>query len=302
MKQNFVPYVLCPECQRRIDIDDEDKNNLASINVREKEIQCSSGHRFSLFEGIISLGLHPDHYNVFWPLKGVEVGQEQIRVGQWRIVTPKNTFEEIDEVHTIYFPIDDTQLSGVRTEARIRREKPNEFCLMTCGAEEEWGKTINVNWVVYGIVSDTELEIWRENLTYAARHLLAANYRPSVFQSAVAVESFVYELVTGYLRDAKWDEKIIKDYIDGSSIESLSVQGLIRMFIQEIMEINIPKEVFSGWMRLKRMRDALAHGDLVRYKNLSDLNGNKLINDQARAKFAYKSAVSFINEVLYPDK
>ena len=231
MKGNLVPYVLCPECQRRIDIDDGYNNKLESINVREEEIRCSSGHRYSLFEGIVSLGLHPDHYNIFWPLKGMEIGQEQIRVGQWRIVTPKSSFEEIDEVQTIYFPVDDTHLSGVRTEARFKREKPNEFCLMTSGMEEEWGETINVNWVVYGIVSGTELDIWKENLTYAARHLLAANYRPSVLQSAVAVESFVYDMVTSYLRDANWDEKNIKYYIDGSSIESLSVQGLIRRIV-----------------------------------------------------------------------
>jgi hypothetical protein len=300
----MIPYVLCPECQRRIDLDDEIGNSFKSIQVRETTIRCSAGHNFTLFEGLISLGLQPDHYNIFWPIKGIETGQERIRVGEWCRVKPKKSFEEIDEVQTIFFPEGEgIQLPGVRTGASFNRKSTNEFLLMSSGLEREWGKTIIVNWIIYGVVSGSDIEIWRENLTFAARQLLGANYRPSVIQSAVAVESFVYEYVTTYLRDiAKWNPKNIKDYVEGASIDSLSIQGLIRIFIQEMMSIEIPKDVFVSWMRLKNMRDALAHGDLNRYRHLTAPDGHKFVGDKERAEFAYSVAVRFIYEVLYPAK
>lgn len=290
-------FVLCPECQRKVNLNDDFNDKL----VRDTRIQCSAGHKFTIFDGLISLGLQPDHYNIFWPIHGMETGQVRIQVGQWIIIKPKKPFEEIDEVQTIFFSEEDSiELSNVRTEARFRRDNPSEFCLMICGEKEDWGKVIIMDWIVYGTIKDTELEVWRENLTYAARQLLAANYRPSIIQSAVAVESFVYDNVINYLKKSKWDPKNIKDYVEGSSIDSLSVQGLIRIFIQEIMGVIIQKEVFDGWIRLKRMRDSLAHGDLKRYRTLTDASGQSFLDDKSRAEFAYQSAVRFIYDVRYP--
>ena len=297
----YHDYVQCPECFRRMNLDDKAKSAIDSNQIREWRITCSSGHNFSAFQGLLAVRMQPNHYNVFWPIQGMESGQVQMRVGEWKMIKIEKSFDELDEIKTIYFQEGGGKLSGVRTNARFTRTTPKEFCLMTSGLKEEWGQKIKINWIVYGITSEVEIEAWQENLIYAARQLLNANYRPSVIQSAVSVESYVFDFVTKYLKDiARWDHQTIKDYVEGSSINSLSVQGLIKIFIQETIGIKIPKDVFAEWMRLKNMRDALAHGDLIRYRNLKSPGGLKFPSDKERAEFAYSSAVRFIYEVRYP--
>jgi hypothetical protein len=298
----IVDYVLCPECHRRIDLDDEARSALEERRGREWETECVDGHAFCLHDGVMTTRLQPNHYNVFWHIQGIESGQESMRVGEWRVVRPRKPFEEIDEIRTICYPEEDgCALPGVRSEGRFDNTNPSEFWIMTSGYESEWGQRIRVNWIVYGSVPTSSLDIWRENLLFAARQLLATNYRPCVIQSAIAVESFVYHFVMDYLsEEAGWRPTTIRNYIHGASRDSLPLQGVIGVCIEEVMGLPILEEVRAGWNRLKQMRDALAHGDLHRYGRLTDLNGQLFAGERDRAEFAYRAAVRFIYEIRYP--
>lgn len=300
----MLDYVLCPECHRRIDLDDETRTALEEKRGREREweLECAGGHVFLLHDGVMATRLQPNHYNVFWHIQGVDSGQESMRVGEWCVIRLNKPFEEIDEIKTICYPEEDGRaLPGVRSEARFDNANPNEFWVMTSGYEAEWGQRVRINWIVYGAVPMSSLDIWRENLVFAARQLLAANYRPCVIQSAIAVESFVYHSVMSYLsEEAGWRPTTIRDYIHGASRDSLPLQGVIRVCIEEIMGLAISEEVRAGWKRLKQMRDALAHGNLRRYRELTDPNGQHFVSERNRAEFAYKVAVRFIYEIRYP--
>ena len=298
----MLDYVLCPECHRRIDLADEARTALEGKRGREWELECAGGHVFPLHDGVMAIKLQPNHYSVFRHIQGIESGQKSLRVGEWCVITLTKPFEEIDEVKTICYPEQNAcALPGVRSEAQFDNTAPNEFWVMTSGYETEWGKRIRVNWIVYGAVSMSSMDIWRENLVFAARQLLAANYRPCVIQSATAVESFVYHFVMDYLsEESGWHSTTIKKYIHGASRDSLPLQGVIRVCIEEIMGVPISEKVRAGWNRLKQMRDALAHGNLQRYRGLTDLNGQRFAGERDRAEFAYRAAVRFIYGIRYP--
>jgi len=297
-----VDYVLCPECHRSTRLDDEAKTALEERRGREWELECADGHVFCLHDGIMTVRLQPNHYNVFWHIQGIESGQVSLRVGEWRVVTLSKPFEEIDEVKTICYPeVDGCALPGVRSEARFDNTNPKEFWVMTSGYEAEWGQRVRINWIVYGAVPTSTLDIWRENLIFAARQLLAANYRPCVIQSAVAVESFVYDFAVGFLREkAGWRSSTVDNYIRGRGKDSLPLQGVIRVCIQEIMGLRISGEVWKGWQCLRKMRNALAHGNVQGYKEANDPNGLRFASERDRAEFAYRAAVRFIYEIRYP--
>ena len=295
------PYALCPKCDLRIDLDDETKMALESKRGRMWELECTNGHLFSLHDGMLAAKLQPSHYNVFWHIQGIESGQENISVGKWHTVRLQKPFEEIDDIKLIYYTKDDIDISGVRCEAKFDKKDPNYFWLVTSGDEVEWGRKVCIDWTVYGVVPTDPLDIWRETLIFAARQLLAANYRPAILQSAVAIESFVYSFVIDYLKKTKgWRSTTVDDYIDASkSRDALSLQGVIQVCIQEVMGLSISEEVWVGWQRLRKMRNALAHGDLQKYRRLSGPDGQYFTNDKSKAEFAYRTAVKFIYEIRY---
>jgi hypothetical protein len=295
-------YVLCPECERRIQLGEEARTALEEKRGRAYELECAGGHVFSVHDGVMTTRLQPSHYNVFWHIQGIENGQNSVRVGEWRVIRLSKPFVEIDKIVTICHAEEDGRvLPGVRSEAQYDNTNPDHFWLMTSGDEAEWGQRIRINWTVYGAVPTASLEIWRENLIFAARQLLAANCRPCIIQSATAVESFVYDFVIDYLeKQAGWTSSIIDNYIRGESRDSLPLQGIIKVCIQEIMGLRISEKVWAGWQRLRQMRNALAHGDLRRYRQLTDLNGQRFACERDRAQLAYGTAVRFIYEIRYP--
>jgi hypothetical protein len=178
---------------------------------------------------------------------------------------------------------------------------PDHFWLMTSGDDDECGCDVRIDWTVYGILPTLSLEVWRENLIFAARQLLSGNYRPCVLQSAVAVESFVYDVVHRFLREeAAWQTSTIKRYIDGASRDSLPLRGIIYVCVREIMGVTISDDSLGRWKRLREMRNALAHGDLTGYMRLVDFNGRRFANERERAEFAYRTAVQFIYDIRYP--
>lgn len=297
----MLDSVFCPECNRRIELGREAITALEEKRGRECELECPDGHIFSLHEGVVKTRLKPSLYSVFWHIQGIEHGHQSTRVGEWRIVRLSKPFEKIDEITTVCFPEEEgLVLPGVRSEARFDGADPTCFWLMTSGNEAEWGQRVRINWTAYGAVP-TSLDIWRENLIFAARQFLAANHRPCVIQSAVAVESFVYDFVIDYLEGtAHWSHTTVQEYIHGASRDSLPLQGVIRVCIQEMMGLRFSQDIWAGWRRLKQMRDALAHGDLSRYMQLTDSNGQRFVSEQDRARFAYQAAVRFIYEIRYP--
>lgn len=296
----MLTHVSCPECDRRIELDFKARTLLEEKRGRELELECADGHVFSLHDAVITARLRPKHYDVFLPIQGIERGQKSVRVGEWYVIRLVKPFEHIDDVKTTCYPEERGRaLLDVRSEARFDNTTPNEFWLMTSGNSAEWGQRVCVDWVVYGAVPTT-LDIWRENLVFAARQFLGANYRPCVVQSAVAVESFIYDFVTHYLQDAGWDATTIKDYIEGDAPDALPLQGVIRVCIQEIMGLQIPGDVWTKWQRLRSMRNALAHGDLKKFVCVKDHNGKPFANDHDRAELAYETAVRFIYELRYP--
>lgn len=186
----MLDHVLCPECNLRIILDDEARTALEEKGGREWELECADGHVFFLHDGVMATGLQPTHYDVFWHIQGIDRSQERMRVGEWRVIRLSKPFEKTDEIKTICYPEEDgCILPGISSEARFDNTDPSHFWLMTSGDEAEWGQRICINWTAYGAVP-TALDIWRENLIFAARQFLSANYRPCVIQSAVAVESW----------------------------------------------------------------------------------------------------------------
>ena len=296
-----MDYVLCLECDRRINLDDEARTALKEKRGRELELECAGGHIFSLHDGVMTTRLQPSHYNVFWHIHGIETGRESMRVGEWCVIRFDKPFKEIDDIKTVCYPEQDgCTLPGVRSEAQFDSSNPNEFWVMTSGDEAEWGQKVRVDWIVYGTLPISSLDIWREILIFAARQLLAANYRPCVLQSAIAVESFVYDFVKDYLEEeAGWRLNTIKEYIIGKR-NSLPLQGVIQVCIEEIMGHQI-SEVQGEWTRLRAMRNALAHGDLKKYGQLANFQGQQFASEEDRAKFAYRTAVRFIYGVRYPE-
>jgi hypothetical protein len=294
---------MCPYCNRQFEVSSlEVAHSVENNEYRMRNVDCTCGKKISLFEGALKLSESPNYYSVFWPLNGIQIGQEEMTIGEWKTINLPSEFHEIDEINTTCFPVKNIKdFARIRAEAKFNKDKPNEFNIYTSGGKEEWGMAIKVDWVVYGLRSDMNIDVWQENLNFAARQLLTSNYRPSVIQSAISVESFVYHFVTEYLRnETGWSPKNIKKYVDGSSNESLPVQGIVRIFVQEMMGIEISKDVFENWIRLKNLRDALAHGDLKRYANLKYPNGNQFISDKERAEYSYQSAIRFIYEILFP--
>ena len=291
----------CPLCCRQVKLTDEAAAVLREKNGRGFEAECADGHTFTLHDAVMSAKLQPMHHDVFLPLQGIEQGRSRIRVGEWKMVRLGKPFDHVDDVKTAWYPAEEgVSLLSVRAEARYDNTAPHEFWLMTSGDELEWGQQVVVDWAAYGGVP-AGLEVWRENLIFAARQFLSANYRPCVIQSAVAVESFVYDVVPAYLRDsAKWNAGTVKDYIAGGSRDALSLSGVIRVCIRETMGVQISQQVWDGWRRLKEMRDALAHGNLDRYGKLADANGQPFPGERHRAMFAYEAAVRFIYDVRYP--
>jgi hypothetical protein len=299
----MLDYAVCPECCRRVDLGDEDKSILEQKLGREWEMECDSGHIFYLHDGILATKLQPSHYSVFWNIQGIESGRVDLRVGEWCVIRLTEEFDKIDEIKTICYPEqDDDSLTGVRSEAQFDSANPNEFWIMTSGQEMEWGKGIKVKWIVYGSVPRSSLDVWKENLIFAARQLLAANYRTCVIQSAVAVESFVYHFVKkNLIEEDGWRPKTVEQYIDGASRDSLSLQGVIRVCIEEIMGLSLSSRVRGGWSRLRKMRNALAHGELDTYLGLPNLDGQPFVSERDRADFAYRVAVRFIYGIRYPN-
>ena len=298
----MLDCVLCPECNRRLDLDENAQAAFEERRGREWELECIDGHVFSLHCGILATKLRPSHYSVFWDIRGVESGQEVMRVGEWRTIQLSKPFDDLDEVKTICYSDEvDCVLLNTRSEAQFDKKTPTHIWLMTSGDEEEWGKRICVHWTAYGTIPTHRMDIWRETLIFAARQLLAANYRPSVVQSAVAVESFVYAFVIDYLRTEGWRPATIDNYIDASkSRDALSLNGTIQVCIREIMGLPIPSDVWSAWTRLRKMRNALAHGNLTEYRNIRGANGLGLAGEKERAEFAYETAVRFIYTIRYP--
>lgn len=296
-------HVLCPECSRRLALDDAARAALEEKRGRGWELECADGHIFSLHDGMLATRIHPSHSEIFWDIQGVESGRETMRVGEWHTVRLNQAFEDLDEVKTICYPDEpDSVLLGVRSEARFDRKSPDHLWLMTSGDEAEWGETVCVHWTAYGTVPTHRMEVWRETLIFAARQLLAANYRPSVVQSAVAVESFVYGFVIDYLKDAGWCSKTIDTYVDASkSRDALSLNGTIQVCIREIMGLPIPEETWAEWVCLRKMRNALAHGNLVEYRSIRAASGQHFADEKARSEFAYRAAVQFIYDIRYPD-
>jgi len=297
-------YVLCPECQRQMQVGEEAGAALKDKRGREYELECAGGHVFSIHDAVMTTRLHPSHYNVFWHIQGIERGQNSLRVGEWCTVKLGKLFVEIDRIVTMCYPEEDgCILPGVRSEAQYDHTTLDHFWLMTSGDEAEWGQRMRIDWTVYGVVPQAPLEIWRENLVFAARQLLSANYRASVLQSAAAVESFVYCFVKEYLSvEAGWRSQTIRDYINGKSRDSLPLNGVIQVCIREIMKRPIPEAMWLSWKRLRDMRNGLAHGDLPGYLRTPEpYSGQPFPDDKARARFAYETAVRFIYNIRYPD-
>jgi len=65
------------------------------------------------------------------------------------------------------------------------------------------------------------------------------------------------------------------------------------------MGIQIPGEVWKEWQCLRKMRNALAHGNMRGYGQIKDPNGLRFASERDRAEFAYKTAVRFIYEIRY---
>lgn len=295
-----MEHLLCPTCQITEKLAESNKEILEQNRGKEYDLECENGHVFRLHDGVMTTRLHPSHFNVFFNIQGIETGQISTCVGEWSLIPLRKEFDEIDNINTIWFPEENGQaLPGVRSEPSFDNSNPKEFWILTSGDKEDWGKRIRIKWIVYGASIGSSLDIWRENLIFAARQLLSANYRPSVIQSAIAVESFVYDYVINYLESSGWRSNTISSYIDGVSRDSLPLQGIIKVCIQEVIGIHISDEVMNEWKRLKQMRDSLAHGDTNRYRNIKDINGMSFENERDKAIFAYRAAVKFIYEIRY---
>jgi hypothetical protein len=294
--------LYCPQCMTLISLNDEATTALDEIRGHEYYLECTNGHMLSLHEVVLATKLQPSHYNTFRRIQGIESGQTQMRVGEWNTIELSRSFEEIDEIKTSCHSRDESTYLGVRSEAKFDKRTTDHFWIMTCGDEAEWGQGLNVDWTVYGVISTASLEIWRENLIFAARQLLSANYRPSIIQSGVSVESYVYSFVLSYLKNVRgWQSITIDNYIDASkSRDALPLNGVIRVCVQEIMGIQISDQIWTKWRCLRKMRNALAHGNLTDYRDIRNPDGNYFANELDRADFAYRTAVRIVYAIRYP--
>lgn len=299
-----MDQVICPRCSRTLRLDS------AAITARDEgrgrtvELECPDGHVFLLHDGLMATKLQPDHYHIFWPIQGVECGELRLRVGEWTVVPLTRPFDQIDRIKTYCLAEEKGRsLLNARSEAQCDNTNPSHFWLLTSGAEQEWGQKLVVKWTAYGTVaspSPPSEPVWKENLVFAARQFLANNYRPCVIQSAVAVESYVYDLVIGHLKLSGWSPNTIDEYVSGQSRDSLSLQGVIKVCIEEVMGRQIQPDTWAEWRTLKKMRDALAHGDLMAFRKLRQSSGQPFAREHDRAKFSYQAAVRFIYGLRYP--
>ena len=191
-------------------------------------------------------------------------------------------------------------LHGAKAVAHFDTALEDRFWLLTSGTDESWGKSLRVNWVVYGAVVGEKTDVWRENLSFAARQLLKGNYRPCAIQSEIAVESFLYHFAEEYLvQQRRWKPSSVREYILGGSRDAMPLQGVLRICVEEMMGIRLGEDLLAGWKCLKSMRDALAHGDLERYRRWTSPDGKPFESERDRAAFAYRCAVTMIYELRY---
>lgn len=291
----------CPKCQSPVELPFSAVQALEAGRARDKELQCALGHSFGLHAGVIEARCNPDHYGVFRSSRGIESGQETMGVGEWRVVRLRTSFEQIDEVQTVCFPAEENVvLRGTKAVAHFDTKLEDRFWLLTSGTNENWGQSLKVNWVVYGAVIGEKTDVWRENLSFAARQLLKGNYRPCVIQSEIAVESFLYHFAEEFLVEQnRWRPSTVREYILGGSRDAVPLQGVLKICVEELMGIRLGEDILAGWRCLKAMRDALAHGDLERYRRSASPDGRPFACERDRAGFAYRSAVMMIYELRY---
>jgi hypothetical protein len=274
---------------------------IVTKSLRKPTIDCKCGQKLSIFDGAVKYFEELDFYKLYSPFGGVKDGSEIIKVGEWKRVILDTDFDTIDEIHTNGYSMnEDISLHGMKIDTSFDRSKPNEFTIFTSSNEDELGQIANIRWVAYGQKTNLQLDIWKENCIFSARQLLLKNYRSCVIQSAISIESFIYQLVTKHLKnELKWDKKLIGDYIDGESKDSFPVQSLVRIFIQKFMKIKVGSAIVEDWKCLKKLRDSLAHGNIEKYNKISKPSGEVFIDDKERAIFSYQTMTKFIFEILY---
>jgi len=301
---------MCPVCGCKLDSDEDSLEAFKERHGKGRQLECAEGHVSSLHQCALAARVQPSYFDIFYPLGGIESGSAEVQVGEWRSITLSKEFVRLDHVSAHWTSEQELEpdfAQSVRVDALHEPAIADTFWVLTSSSDPRFlNHSVTAHWTAFGDIAREERALWRELLILAARQLLSHNYRSAVLQSAVAIETFVYEFVRANLTgegippEQRWSNSVVNEYFLGQTMDSLPIRGTFRVCVEGIMRIPITNsEEWSNWCALKTMRDGLAHGDLLKYRNVPSPGGQPFRDDEARARFAYSSAVKMIYFLRY---
>lgn len=315
LKFTNVPglYVLvCPHCNMARNPKPSEQDLIIQKKAYRVKTPCancrntSTLHQMLLQRRLLYDGIPPTPdvptmvipWNPFFPV--TQTHNQEFRIGLTKTFQLDQHFKRIWEI----LPYAGCLNEKISVEGRF--VPPDKIELISSTRDNELlGKEARITVLVFAGSPVEDSVIWKDLLGESIMLLRREAFKSSIVQCYAAFETFLESFVEEKLtRSPKPWQKGALRYLSGDSRDALPLAGLLQVIIDEVLEIRIlDSQSFKDWIQeksgCKALRNAIAHGNEEKFKNILKYKGTGGWSEKQAAEWVLRTIMILISDIRY---